>query len=88
MRILLALLFISSLFATAPMAQEAIQLPVTKDNSIVMVDGEWDLNAGQQGRIRIKGNQHMVSMAFDTRAIAGKRVKRATLEQCLVSCSG
>ena len=78
-RILLALLFISSLFATAPMAQEAIQLPVTKDNSIVMVDGEWDLNAGQQGRIRIKGNQHMVSMAFDTRAIAGKRVKRATL---------
>ena len=79
MRILLALLSIPSLFATAPMAQEVIQLPVTKDNSIVMVDGEWDLNAGQQGRIRIKGNQHMVSMAFDTSAIAGKRVKRATL---------
>ena len=79
MRILLALLSISSLFATAPMAKEAIQLPVTKDNSIVMVDGEWDVNAGQQGRIRIKGNQHMVSMAFDTSAIAGKRVKRATL---------
>lgn len=79
MRILLALLSISSLLATASMAEEAIQLPVTKDNSIVMVDGEWDVNAGQQGRIRIKGNQHMVSMAFDTSAIAGKRVKRATL---------
>ena len=79
MRILLALLSISSLFATALMAEDPIQLPVTKDNSIVMVDGEWDLNAGQQGRIRIKGNQHMVAMAFDASAIAGKRVKKATL---------
>ena len=61
------------------MAEDPIQLPVTKDNSIVMVDGEWDSNAGQQGRIRMKGNQHMVTMAFDTSAIAGKRVKKATL---------
>ncbi len=79
MRILLALLSIPSLFVTALMADEPIRLPVTKDNSIVMVDGEWDLNAGQQGRIRIKGNQHMVAMAFDTSAIAGKQVKKATL---------
>ncbi len=79
MRTLLALLSISTLFATAPIDQESIQLPVIKDNSIVMVDGEWELNAGKQGRIRIKGNQHMVSMAFDTSAIAGKRVKKATL---------
>jgi hypothetical protein len=58
---------------------EPIHLPVTKDNSIVMVDGEWEQNAGQQGRIRIKGNQHMVAFEFDTSAIAGKKVKKATL---------
>ncbi len=58
---------------------EPIHLPVTKDNSIVMVDGEWEQNAGQQGRIRVKGNQHMVAFAFDTSAIAGKKVKKATL---------
>ena len=79
MRLLLAFLSTSSFFATASMAVELIQLPATKDNSIVMVDGEWALNAGQQGRIRIKGNQHMVAMAFDMSAIAGKRVKKATL---------
>ncbi len=60
-------------------ANDAIQLPVTEDNSIVMVDGEWDLNAGQQGRIRVKGNQHMLAMAFDTSAIEGRRIKKATL---------
>ncbi len=58
---------------------ETIRLPVSKDNSIVMVDGEWSENAGTQGRIRIKGNQHIVAMAFDTRAIAGKIVDEATL---------
>lgn len=58
---------------------ESVRLPVTKDNSIVMVDGEWNQNAGQQGRIRIKGNQHIVAMGFDTSAIVGKRVIAATL---------
>lgn len=79
MQILLVLCSITSLFAADSMAEEPIRLPVTKDNSIVMVDGEWDLNAGQQGRIRIKGNQHMVAMAFDASAIAGQRVRKATL---------
>lgn len=79
MRLSHALLSILSLFATVSMAEEPTRLPVAKDNSIVMVDGEWALNAGQQGRIRIKGNQHMVAMAFDMSAIAGKRVKKATL---------
>ncbi|MEZ6134827.1 MAG: hypothetical protein R3C53_07950 [Pirellulaceae bacterium] len=60
-------------------AGEIVRLPVTQDNSIVMVDGEWEVNAGQQGRIRIKGNQHIVAMAFDTRAIQGHTVKQATL---------
>ena len=60
-------------------AFESIQLPVIKDNSIVMVDGEWEQNVGQQGRIRVKGNQHMVVIAFDTSAIQGKQIKKATL---------
>lgn len=58
---------------------ETVELPVTIDNSIVMVDGEWDDNAGGASRVRIKGNQHMVAMAFDTTAIAGRRVRKATL---------
>ncbi|MBM3998026.1 MAG: hypothetical protein FJ297_00540 [Planctomycetes bacterium] len=45
----------------------------------MLVDGEWTDNAGGQGRIRIKGNQHIVAMAFDLSAVAGKRVERATL---------
>ncbi len=72
--VLLALL-LGSTTASA----ETVILPVVKDNSIVMVDGEWGENAGAQGRIRIKGNQHIVAMAFDTSAIAGRRVQQATL---------
>jgi hypothetical protein len=79
MRMRSVLLLISFCFAAETIAGNSVQLPVTKDNSIVMVDGEWDQNAGQQGRIRVKGNQHMVAMAFDTSAIGGKRVKSATL---------
>jgi len=76
------LIFILSLLAFLAVnasAAESIPLPVTKDNSIVLVDGEWNQNAGQQGRIRIKGNQHIVVMAFDTSSISGKRVTKATL---------
>jgi hypothetical protein len=58
---------------------ETIQLPAVKDNSIVLVDGEWNENAGAQARIRAKGNQHIIAMAFDTSAIKGKRVVNATL---------
>ncbi len=58
---------------------EQIRLPATQDNSIVLVDGEWKENAGQQARIRAKGNQHIIAMAFDTSAIRGKRIQRATL---------
>lgn len=66
-------------FTADAFADDMVQLPAIKDNSIVMVDGEWDQNAGQQGRIRIKGNQHIVAIAFDMSAISGKRVKNATL---------
>jgi hypothetical protein len=61
------------------LAAAPILIPVTKDNSIVMLDGEWTENGGQRGQIRIKANQHIVAMGFDTSAIAEKRVKKATL---------
>lgn len=68
-----------ALLPSAIVLAAPVSVPVTQDNSIVMVDGEWTENAGSSGRIRIKGNQHMVAMAFDTSAIAGKRVKSARL---------
>ncbi len=58
---------------------EDVTLPVTKDNSIVMVDSELQVNGGSQGRIRIKGNQHVVAMSFDLQSIKGRLVKKATL---------
>ncbi|MFV0444516.1 MAG: hypothetical protein ACK5Q5_13180 [Planctomycetaceae bacterium] len=58
---------------------ESLRLPVVQDNSIVMVDGEWSANAGTSGRIRIKGNQHIVAMSFDLVSVQGKKIKRAEL---------
>lgn len=58
---------------------ESVRLPAVQDNSIVMVDGEWSLNAGSNSRIRIKGNQHIVAMSFDLGAIQGRKIKRAEL---------
>lgn len=55
------------------------EFPATADNSIVMVDGEWSLNAGGASRLRIKGNQHIVALGFDLTPLAGKRVTKATL---------
>ncbi|MCR9202026.1 MAG: hypothetical protein NXI04_25570 [Planctomycetaceae bacterium] len=58
---------------------EELTLPVTQDNSIVMVKGEWAVNAGAAGRIRIKGNQHIVAMGFDLSAVRGRTVRSAEL---------
>ncbi len=70
---------LATYLATPFLVADSVQLPVTQDNSIVLVDGEWTENTGTQGRIRIKGNQHIVALGFDTTLIAGKRVKRAAL---------
>jgi hypothetical protein len=67
------------LAAATASAEETLRLPVVKDNSIVLYPGEWHLNAGGRERIRIKGNQHLVAMAFDLAPIRGKRVTGATL---------
>ena len=71
--------FMTVCVAMLPGLPQRLELPATQDNSIVMVDGEWSQNAGRQGRLRIKGNQHIVAMSFDVSALAGKRVTGATL---------
>ena len=76
-RLFLLLAAISPLSTAA--AQERITLPAIADNSIVMVDGEWAENAGDKGRLRIKGNQHIVVMAFDLSAARGRTVRSAQL---------
>ncbi len=76
---LAGLLALVQSFSLCVVASDPIRLPVTQDNSIVMVDGEWSENAGQQSRLRIKGNQHIVVMAFDLTRVTGKLVKKATL---------
>lgn len=58
---------------------ETVRLPVTQDNSIVLVDGEWTENAGTNARIRIKGNQHLVALGFDPTPLRGRLVRRAEL---------
>lgn len=78
-QILVAGYLLLASLAAAQLPAAPIQIPVTQDNSIVLLDGEWTENAGRKGQLRIKGNQHIVAMSFDTSAIAGKRVKRATL---------
>lgn len=60
-------------------AQQSAQLSVIKDNSIVIYPGEEKINAGKQNQIRIKGNQHLVALSFDTAPLKGKKVKSATL---------
>jgi hypothetical protein len=62
-----------------PAKAESVRIPVVQDNSIVMVDGEWKVNAGQAGRIRVKGNQHIVALSFDMSAIRGRRIQQAAL---------
>ncbi len=65
--------------AAWPVWAESVRLPAIQDNSIVMVDGEWSVNAGQASRLRIKGNQHIVAMGFDLSQIEGRLVTHAEL---------
>ena len=67
------------LFGTCSVFAAEIKLPDTADNSIVIYPGEEHLNAGKQSRIRIKGNQHLVVIKFDTKALAGALIESAEL---------
>ena len=54
----LATVFILYLPLFCLTAKAQTQVEATADNSIVLCEGEFHLNAGSQNRIRIKGNQH------------------------------
>ncbi len=74
------LLTLSFLIWTASSLEaETVRIEVTQDNSIVMVNREWTVNGGRQGRMRIKGNQHIVAMGFDLAAVRGREIESATL---------
>lgn len=78
MRTVLTLLTILCLTHPAN-AQQTLTLPAIADNSIVMVENEWADSAGDKARLRIKGNQHIVILAFDTTQLRGRQVSSATL---------
>jgi hypothetical protein len=73
-----ALVLVTALTA-APSISAEVRVDVTRDNSIILVKNEYHLNHGRKPRIRIKGNQHLVVLAFDTQAPAGRLVKSAVL---------
>ncbi|MEY3175760.1 MAG: hypothetical protein RLZZ436_3674 [Planctomycetota bacterium] len=81
MRMPFTLLTLLTLLAlnTAATAQDTLTLPAIADNSIVMVENEWSENAGDKSRLRIKGNQHIVIMAFDLAALNGRQIRTAKL---------
>ena len=73
-----ALILAAALAGPASIAAE-VRVDVTRDNSIILVKNEYHLNHGRKPRIRIKGNQHLVAMAFDTKPLQGRLVKSAVL---------
>jgi hypothetical protein len=73
------LLNILCLFLPLTAFSAEIKLPAIADNSIVIYPGEEHLNAGGKSQIRIKGNQHLVVMKFDTSILKGKIIESAEL---------
>ncbi len=74
----IAILVLSWLAVGAETA-EMLRLPAIADTSIVLYEGEESERHGAHPRIRIKGNQHIVAMAFDVSALAGRMVTSAEL---------
>ena len=71
----------ASLLVAFGASAETLRLEATRDNSIVIYPGEETDNAGGQIALRIKGNQHIVALAFDMRPLAG-RTARAAILRC------
>lgn len=62
-----------------PGRPEQLRLPVTADTSICMVPAEQDFNLGKTDRIKMKGNENVLLLAFDPTPLKGKRVVKARL---------
>ncbi len=78
--ILVALLaFLTAVMAAGAAHAASLKIAVTRDNSIILVNGEERLNHGDKRQIRIKGNQHIVALGFDASPLRGRKIARATL---------
>ena len=75
-RVLVALVLTA--LAGSALAEE-VTLKCTADNSICAYPKERKHNLGGSERIKIKGGENVLLLKFDTRAIAGRTVRRATL---------
>ncbi|HUV39875.1 MAG TPA: hypothetical protein VMY39_09695 [Planctomycetota bacterium] len=60
-------------------ADGAERVDVVADSSVVLVQNEWQETHGSKPLIRIKGNQHLLPMAFDLKPLRGKLIRKATL---------
>lgn len=67
------------LVACTPPADAATRVEVVADSSVVLVRNEWHLNQGKHTRIRIKGNQHLLPLAFHLNPLKGNLITSATL---------
>ncbi len=79
MRKLATLLVAICIAGTSVGVRAATRIELIRDSSVVLVRNEWHLNQGRHNRIRIKGNQHLLPMAFDLKPLKGKLIKSATL---------
>ncbi len=76
---LVALVALGADSAHGASAPEVVRLPCVADNSIVLYQGEERENAGKAAHIRVKGNQHLVALAFDMAPLHGRVAIEATL---------
>ena len=65
--------------AAAPCPGETLRLECTADTSICIHPSEQNHNHGGRSRLRVKGNEHILLMAFDTSPLAGRAVRSAQL---------
>ncbi|HYE06181.1 MAG TPA: hypothetical protein VEL07_11770 [Planctomycetota bacterium] len=67
------------LLLAAAVAASELTLPITADTSLMMHPEELRQNAGQSSRIKLKGIENVILLAFDPAPVAGKVVERASL---------
>ncbi len=68
-----------ALALAAGAAAAPVRLPVTADTSVCAHPAERSLNAGAAPRLKLKGIENLILLAFDPAAVRGRIVRRATL---------
>jgi len=65
--------------AAVPCSGETLRLECTADTSICIYPSEQSHNHGGKSRLRVKGNEHILLMKFDTSPLGGRAVRSARL---------